>query len=134
MFHLVYLLVYTRQNQKSTINMCFIDNHNYRCYNHPMNRDIERWLIIGLCMILVLMSLQSCSTGKTEAKPTETPNVNVYNGTLSEVLGCMFAPLECQKLKNKQSQKEPHKDQSEYQDDITKEMMEMDEEVSKETN
>lgn len=127
MFHLVYLLVYTRQNQKSTINMCFIDNHNYRCYNRPMNRDIERWLIIGLCMILVLMSLQSCTTGKTEAKSSETPNINVYNGTLSTVLGCIFAPNECNKFKKE-------KQNEDLQDDITKEMMEMDEEVSKETN
>ena len=127
MFHLMYLLVYTRQNQKSTINMCFIDNHNYRCYNRPMNKDIERWLIIGLCMILVLMSLQSCTTGKTEAKPSETPNINVYNGTLSTVLGCIFAPNECNKFKKE-------KQNEDLQDDITKEMMEMDEEVSKETN
>ena len=123
----MYLLVYTRQNQKSTINMCFIDNHNYRCYNRPMNKDIERWLIIGLCMILVLMSLQSCTTGKTEAKPSETPNINVYNGTLSTVLGCIFAPNECNKFKKE-------KQNEDLQDDITKEMMEMDEEVSKETN
>ena len=107
--------------------MCFIDNHNYRCYNRPMNRDIERWLIIGLCMILVLMSLQSCTTGKTEAKSSETPNINVYNGTLSTVLGCIFAPNECKKFKKE-------KQNEDLQDDITKEMMEMDEEVSKETN
>ena len=50
--------------------MCaLMDNHNYRCYNRPMNRDIERWLIIGLCMILVLMSPYNLVQQAKQNKP-----------------------------------------------------------------
>jgi hypothetical protein len=98
-----------------------------------MNKRLDTAIIVLLLIILIGIGISGCAkpSQKTEPNPDQAPNVNVYNGTLSQILGCMFAPNECQKLKNKQSQKEPHKDQSEYQDDITKEMTEMDEDISK---
>ena len=99
-----------------------------------MNKRLDTAIILILILILIGIGISGCakpSTNKNLENKDTQPNISVYNGTLSQILGCMFAPNECQKLKNKQSQKEPHKDQSEYQDDITKEMTEMDEDISK---
>ena len=70
-----------------------------------------------------MVAITGCGATKKNVA-TESPNINVYDGTLSTVLGCIFAPQECKKFKKEQ--KDP-----ELQDEITKEMMEMDEDISK---
>lgn len=98
-----------------------------------MNKRLDTAIIVLLLLILIGIGISGCAkpNQKPEPNPDQAPNVNVYNGTLSQVLGCLFAPNECQKIKNKQSQKEPHQNQEEYQKNITEEMMEMDEDISK---
>jgi|TARA_B100001094_G_scaffold120862_1_gene116590 hypothetical protein len=83
-----------------------------------MNKDLEKWLIIGLVLVLVMISLQGCAN-KTKVIKSE-PSVNVFNGTISKMLGCIFAPAECKDLQNSKESNE------ELQDQITEEMMEMD--------
>lgn len=98
-----------------------------------MNKKLDTAIIVILLIILIGIGISGCAkpNPKSEPNPDQAPNVNVYNGTLSKILGCMFAPDECKKLKNKQSQKEPHQNQEEYQKNITEEMTEMDQDISK---
>ena len=78
-----------------------------------------------MLLYLVFLGISGCMTKpKAETNPTQQPNVNVYNGTLSTMLGCIFAPNECNKFKKE-------KQNEELQDEITQEMMEMDEDISK---
>ena len=83
-----------------------------------MNKDLEKWVIIGLVLVLVMISLQGCAN-KTKVIKSE-PSVNVFNGTISKMLGCIFAPAECKDLQNSEESNE------DLQDQITEEMMEMD--------
>ena len=79
-----------------------------------------------MLLYLVFLGLSGCmATPKASTKTAEQPNISVYNGTLSKILGCIFAPGECEKLKKQKSQED-------LQDEITQEMMEMDEDISKE--
>ena len=81
-----------------------------------------------MVLYLVFLGLSGCmAKPKASTKTAEPPNISVYNGTLSQMLGCIFAPSECQKFKKE----EPQED---LQDEITEEMMEMDEDISKKNN
>ena len=77
-----------------------------------------------MLLYLVFLGLSGCMT---TTKNTEQANISVYNGTVSQMLGCIFAPSECEKFKKA----EPEEN---LQDEITEEMMEMDEDISKENN
>lgn len=83
-----------------------------------MNKDLEKWLIICLVLFLVMVSVQGCAKKQPEIK--SEPSVNVFNGTISKMLGCIFAPAECKDLQNSEKSNE------DLQDEITEEMMEMD--------
>jgi len=90
-----------------------------------MNKRLDRAIILILVLILIGIGISSCAKPNSkEPNPTQQPNISVYNGTLSKILGCMFAPNECEKLKKQESQED-------LQDEITEEMMEMDEDISK---
>ena len=90
-----------------------------------MSKDMERKIIIIMLLYLVFLGISGCmAKPKVETNPTQQPNVNVYNGTLSTMLGCIFAPNECNKFKKE-------KQNEELQEEITQEMMEMDEDISK---
>ena len=91
-----------------------------------MSKDMERKIILILLLLLVFLGLSGCvNTSKANTKNTEQANISVYNGTISKMLGCIFAPSECKNLKKQKSKED-------LQDEITEEMMEMDEEISKE--
>lgn len=77
-----------------------------------------------MLLYLVFLGLSGCMT---TTKNIEQANISVYNGTVSQMLGCIFAPSECEKFKKA----EPEEN---LQDEITEEMMEMDEDISKENN
>ena len=78
-----------------------------------------------MLLYLVFLGLSGCmTTPKANTKSTEPANISVYNGTISKMLGCIFAPSECEKFKKQESQED-------LQDEITEEMMEMDEDISK---
>ena len=89
---------------------------------------MERKIILIMVLYLVFLGLSGCmAKPKASTKTAEQPNISVYNGTLSQMLGCIFAPSECQKFKKE----EPQED---LQDEITEDMMELDEDISKEYN
>ena len=91
-----------------------------------MSKDMERKIILIMLLYLVFLGLSGCmTTPKANTKNTEQANISVYNGTISKMLGCIFAPSECEKFKKQESQED-------LQDEITQEMMEMDEDISKE--
>ena len=53
-----------------------------------------------MLLYLVFLGISGCmAKPKASAKTAEQPNISVYNGTLSKMLGCIFAPGECEKLK-----------------------------------
>ena len=90
-----------------------------------MSKDMERKIILVMLLYLVFLGLSGCmTTPKANTKNTEPVNISVYNGTISKMLGCIFAPSECEKFKKQESQED-------LQDEITEEMMEMDEDISK---
>ena len=91
-----------------------------------MNKDLEKWVIFGCILIILMIGISGCGTTKT-SKTNETPNINVYNGTVSTMLGCIFKPSECEKFKKEEST-------DDLQDEITEEMMEMDSEAEKTNN
>ena len=91
-----------------------------------MNKRLDTAIIVLLLLILIGIGISGCAkpNQKPEPNPDQAPNISVYNGTLSKMLGCIFAPGECEKLKKQKSQED-------LQDEITQEMMEMDEDISK---
>lgn len=90
-----------------------------------MSKDMERKIILIMVLYLVFLGLSGCAnTTKANTKSTEQANISVYNGTISKMLGCIFAPSECEKFKKEEPQEN-------LQDEITEEMMEMDEDISK---
>ena len=66
-----------------------------------MSKDMERKIILIMVLYLVFLGLSGCAnTTKANTKSTEQANISVYNGTISKMLGCIFAPSECEKFKN----------------------------------
>lgn len=57
-------------------------------------------IIIQYCWILGIVALvfllASCSTPQKQTKK----DPNVYDGSLGLVIGCMFSPADCKKMKN----------------------------------
>ena len=68
-----------------------------------MNKELEKYIIAGLVMILVLLMLSGCAKPRVENQVPRTPTtletVAKMKG-IASVLGCMFAPgsEECEKL------------------------------------
>ena len=68
-----------------------------------MNKELEKYIIAGLVMILVLLMLSGCAKPRVENQVPRTPTtletVAKMKG-IASVLGCMFAPgnEECKKL------------------------------------
>ena len=66
---------------------------------------MERKIILIMVLYLVFLGLSGCmAKPKASTKTAEQPNISVYNGTLSQMLGCIFAPSECQKFKKEEPQ------------------------------
>ena len=73
-----------------------------------MDKHLEKFLIAGLVMILVLISLSGCGTKpiKTENKqPTQLETIGKID-SIGIVLGCMFAPVKCKDMVSEQDEKE----------------------------
>ena len=81
-----------------------------------MDKHLEKFLIAGLVMILILLSLSGCAKPRIEKEgprqPTTLETVGKMKGIVT-VLGCMFAPTseECQK-----SSRPSDKDDQEWND------------------
>jgi hypothetical protein len=70
--------------------------------------------------ILLLLILASC-TAKQPTVQSAPPSASIFDGSISRVLGCMFAPQECEKIKEEESIKQ--------QKEITKELEKLDNET-----
>ena len=65
-----------------------------------MNKKTEKWVILLLLVALLVLGISGCA-GKSK-DDTNLPNINVYDGSLSKILGCMFSPSSCADLKKAQ--------------------------------
>ena len=83
-----------------------------------MDKDLEKFIIAGLCMILVLLMLAGCAKPRVDNQGPRTPTtletVAKMKG-IASVLGCMFAPgnEECKKL---QADRDPDKEDKEWEE------------------
>lgn len=87
-----------------------------------MNKRLDTAIIVILLLILIGIGVSGCA--KPNSKPEPNPNAGIYDGSIGVILGCMFSPNDCQKYKKDTEQKQ-------QQDEITREMTEMDEDISK---
>ena len=80
-----------------------------------MNKKLERYVILGLLLTILVLGVWGCAN-----KPvTKSKQPSVYDGSLGLMLGCIFDPSECDKIKKNAEQEE-----------ITKEWEEIDEQNS----
>jgi len=70
--------------------------------------------------IFLLLIVASC-TVKQPTTEQQPQSMSVFNGSISKVLGCIFAPQECEKIKQEEKIKQ--------QKEITKELEELDKET-----
>ena len=84
-----------------------------------MNKETERWVIIALVIMLLVAGLSGCA-GKTK---TQTKQPNVFDGSLSRMIGCIFAPQSCKDMEKEEMSEE----------EMTKEFEKLDEQIEKET-
>lgn len=84
---------------------------------------LTRFTVV-LFFLVCAASLIGCANATKVEQNTKKPNL--YDGSISIILGCMFAPNECERLKYKQSQVEPHETEKEYLDKTSKEWEEVD--------
>ena len=66
-----------------------------------MDKNTERWIIIILFVILLVAGLSGCANKSKEK--ANMPNISVYDGSLSKILGCMFSPTACEDIKKAQN-------------------------------
>ena len=83
-----------------------------------MNKELEKYIIAGLVMILVLLMVSGCAKPRVENQVPRTPTtletVAKMKG-IASVLGCMFAPgnEECKKL---QADRDLDKEEQEWEE------------------
>ncbi len=86
-----------------------------------MDKDIEKYIIAGLAMILILLMLAGCAKPRVENQVPRTPTtletVAKMKG-IASVLGCMFAPgnEECKKLQTDRDTDKEDKEWEELED------------------
>ena len=80
-----------------------------------MNKETERWVIIALVIMLLVAGLSGCA-GKTK---TQTKQPNVFDGSLSRMIGCIFAPQSCKDMEQEEmSEEEMTKEFTELKDEV----------------
>jgi len=75
-----------------------------------MNKELERWLILILLLILIGAGMSGCVKSQVAQEPPKQSTTIDTIGRLdaiANVLGCMFDPTPCQK---KSKEQKPHKD------------------------
>jgi hypothetical protein len=87
-----------------------------------MDKNLERYIIAGLVLILILLSLNGCVKPKMEnqgpKQPTTLETVGKMKGIVN-VLGCMFAPNseECRSLKGEDTEAQENKEWEELDEE-----------------
>jgi dienelactone hydrolase len=69
--------------------------------------------------------------GKKMFEKANMPNISVYDGSLSKILGCMFSPTACEDMKKAQEQNS-NQTKEEADEEFTKEFDQIDEDLNKE--
>tara|TARA_R110000772_G_scaffold196775_1_gene307566 strand:- start:265 stop:513 length:249 start_codon:yes stop_codon:yes gene_type:complete len=75
-----------------------------------MDRELERYIITGLVLILLVLGLSGCGANTIQVieeeqieaiqkQEAEVPTVQKLEG-IAHALGCMFAPASCQEKKD----------------------------------
>ena len=85
-----------------------------------MNKETERWIIIILLVMLLVAGLSGCAGNNKKA---ESKQPNVFDGSLSRMIGCIFAPQSCKDMEQEEMSEE----------EMTKEFEKLDEQIEKET-
>ena len=87
-----------------------------------MNPKTERYIILILFIILLFAGLNGCANKTAKVKTVDNePSIGRMQ-SIADILGCMFAPQECQKIKEEEKQ----------QDEITEEFDKLDKETKDE--
>lgn len=94
-----------------------------------MDKNTERWIIVILFVMLLVAGLSGCANKSKEK--ANMPNISVYDGSLSKILGCMFSPSACEDIKKAQEQ-DLNQTKEEADEEFTKEFDQIDEELNKE--
>jgi len=64
-----------------------------------MDKELERYIITGLVLILLILGLSGCAKPKVSTAPQDIPTVANLEG-IADVLGCVFEPAQCQNKKD----------------------------------
>ncbi len=75
-----------------------------------MNKELERWLILILLLILIGAGMSGCAKPQVaHDQPKQSTTIDTIGrlDAIANVLGCMFDPTPCQKKSKEQKQ---HKD------------------------
>ena len=94
-----------------------------------MDKNTERWIIVILFVVLLVAGLSGCANKSKEK--ANMPNISVYDGSLSKILGCMFSPTACEDIKKAQQQNS-NQTKEEADEEFTKEFDQIDEDLNKE--
>ena len=92
--------------------------------NINMNKRLDTAIILILILILIGIGISSCAKPSVNTKSEPTNNILLYGGSIGKILGCMFAPGECDKLKKEN----PEFDSS----DMTEEFEQLDKQIEEE--
>ena len=87
-----------------------------------MNPNTERYVILILFIILLFAGLNGCANKTNKIKTAgNEPSIGRMQ-SIADILGCMFAPHECERIKEEEKKKK----------EITEEFNEMDKETKNE--
>ena len=87
-----------------------------------MTPKTERYIILILFIILLFAGLNGCANKTAKVKTVDNePSIGRMQ-SIADILGCMFAPQECQKIKEEEKQ----------QEEITEEFDKLDKETKNE--
>ena len=68
-----------------------------------MNKETERWIIIILLVMPLVAGLSGCAGNTKKAESTQP---SVFDGSLSRMVGCIFAPESCKDMKQEEMSEE----------------------------
>ncbi len=86
-----------------------------------MNKRQETAVV--LILLLIGIGLSSCAKPNTERKTNPTSNILIHGGSIGKVLGCMFAPSDCEDVKKNKAHtpSDVAETSKELEDNMTKE-------------
>lgn len=95
-----------------------------------MDKDLEKYLIAGLVMILILLSLSGCVKKQIKVDHPKQPTLieTISNmGNISTAIGCVFAPWHEECKGNKKDK--PHQTQEEYLQEVNEDFNKLEDEL-----